>query len=386
MLKILTASDISECISALISRNKLWSNKNVKVFLIVNQTAGCFTNKNKAKHYKKIFNKAYEDIKSLPEVTNSIESRIYSTEYAGHAKELAQGIVAEIIASRKENDENIIISAGGDGTSLEVQTTLFLEAQKEIKKQEAIMNHIAILRLPLGTGNDGTDGHKIEETVELLKSNLCFKNEQAIKVYPEKAPDSEAVKLSKKNPLKYNEDNPQAPWYAFNIASIGLDAYVVYMTNTVKKKFPGNLYHICVPLSGLVYNKDLPTGNAKIQLFNKNGELSETIESPLTLAAFGVSGNRVYGGGHKVLPNEHNLCFAPEITLLRLLLENHRFVDGSFVGTDIASLHTAEKIRIEYDQPILLQCDGEQVLLTTAHFPIIMEKTAPCLRVIKKAE
>ena len=36
-----------------------------------------------------------------------------------------------------------------------------------------------------------------------------------------------------------------------------------------------------------------------------------------------------------------------------------------------------------YDKSILMQCDGETVMLTPAHFPLIIELTDPCLRVLK---
>ena len=45
---------------------------------------------------------------------------------------------------------------------------------------------------------------------------------------------------------------------------------------------------------------------------------------------------------------------------------------------------TAKKVRISYDMPILLQCDGEVAMLSRAHFPLIMEKTEPCVRVLSK--
>jgi diacylglycerol kinase family enzyme len=164
---------------------------------------------------------------------------------------------------------------------------------------------------------------------------------------------------------------------------MGLDAYVVYMTNTVKKKLPGNFYHLCVPLSGFVYDKDFPTGTANIEFFESKESKSGQLSLPITLLAFGASGNRVYGGGHKVLPDSNNLCVCPKISLLTLIKDNHKFVDGSFKGTPLASLHTVEKIRISYDKSILMQCDGETVMLTPAHFPLIIELTDPCLRVLK---
>lgn len=383
----LTPQDIAECISALVARNKLWSKKNVSLYFITNKTAGCFTNSKKSGHLRHLFSNVLSEIAALPECTASLSYKIFSTEYAGHAKDLTRSVVAQLIASNSTDSESLIVTAGGDGTSLEVQTALFKEAMQGPKHHDAITNHIAILRLPLGTGNDGTDGHKIEETIELLRGGLVFANARAVRIYPEKEPDEASVISSSggKDPAKYGDINFRPPWYAFNIASIGLDAYVVHMTNTVKKKLPGNFYHLCVPLSGLTYDKAFPSGTAKIEMFNENNEKTKELSFPITLLAFGASGYRVYGGGHKILPDSNNLCLAPKVTLWTLITQNHRFVDGSFKETDIASLHTVEKIRFSYDKSILMQCDGETVMLSPAHFPIIMELTDPCLRVLKPA-
>ena len=84
-----------------------------------------------------------------------------------------------------------------------------------------------------------------------------------------------------------------------------------------------------------------------------------------------------------ILPDSNNFCLAPKVSLWTLLKDNHKFVDGSFKGTELASLHTVEKVRLSYDKSILMQCDGETTMLTPAHFPLIIELTDPCLRVLK---
>lgn len=381
----LTPQDIAECISALIARNKLWNKKRVFLYFIANKAAGCFTNTKKSEQLKSFFSSVMSDISGLPECATSVSYKIFSTEYAGHAKDLTRSVVSQLIATDEPDSESLIVTAGGDGTSLEVQTALFKEAMLGPKHNDAIMNHIAILRLPLGTGNDGTDGHSIQETIEMLKGGLVFANNRAVRIYPEKEADEAAIKASSggKNPSKYGDVNFRPPWYAFNIASIGLDAYVVYMTNSVKKMLPGNFYHLCVPLSGFSYDKDFPTGVFNIELFENKEIKSGEISTPVTLMAFGASGNRVYGGGHKILPDSNNFCLAPKVSLWTLIKDNHRFQDGSFKGTKLASLHTVEKIRLSYDKPVLMQCDGETVMLSPAHFPLIIELTEPCLRVLK---
>ena len=386
----LTPEDIAECITALIARNKLWAGKKVDAYFIANKTAGCFTSSHKSEKYKKFFAETLESIQNNPECTAAISYKIFTTEYAGHASDLTHSVVSQLIATDDQDGklENLIITAGGDGTSLEVQTALYKCAMEGPKHKDAIMNKITILRLPLGTGNDGTDGHSIEETVELLKGGLLFSNSRAVKVYPEKNPSDDDIQASAKSCgkkcEKYCDPEFKSPWYSFNIASIGVDAYVVYLTNTVKKKLPGNFYHLCVPLGGILYDKDFPTGPADIELFEKSDEKTSELklDKGFTLMAFGASGYRVYGGGHKVLPNEKNFCIAPKVSLPVLIKHNNKFVDGSFVGTGLASLHSVEKIRINYDKPVLMQCDGETVMLTPAHFPLIMELTEPCLRVL----
>lgn len=382
MAEILTPTDIINCISALIARNKLFSGKNLQIYFITNKMAGCFTNKHKSEHYKKVFNQAEKEALKDPSCALTITSKIFATEYAGHAKDLANAVVTEMIGSYTPGDECILVAAGGDGTSLEVQTGLFLAAQSEPKKKEMIMNHLTLLRLPLGTGNDGTDGHSVEETIQLLKGPLVFQNARALKIYPEGKHTDEDIKRLGKDPAKYSDLNYAAPWYCFNIVSIGVDAYVVYMTNTVKKKLPGNFYHLCVPLSGIVYDKDFPIGNATIEMFDENGNKTEEVKTPITLTAVGASGYRVYGGGHKVLPNHHNVCIAPKLSLFKLIRDNHMFIDGSFVGTDVASLHSAEKVRIHYDKAILMQADGEVAMLCKEDFPLVIEKTEPCIRIL----
>lgn len=382
MSEKLTPKDITQCISALIARNKLWAGKDVQCYYITNKTAGCFTNKKKSKHYKKLFNDAEKEAIQYPSCAKSITNKIFATEYAGHGKDLANAVLVELIATYEPGNECIIIAAGGDGTSLEVQTSLYLAAQNEPKKREMIMNHITLLRLPLGTGNDGTDGHSVEETIELLKGPLVFQNIKALKIYPEGKHTEEDIKALKKDPKKYTNLNYDAPWYCFNIVSLGLDAYVVYMTNTIKQRLPGNFYHLCVPLSGLIYDKDFPTGTAKIEYYNENGVKTDEDTAPITLLAIGASGYRVYGGGHKILPDERNVCFTPKVTLPRLIKDNNKFVDGSYIKTDIATLHSADKVRIFYDKAILLQADGEVTMLCKEDFPLVVEKTEPCIRIV----
>ena len=390
MNSFLTPEIVADCISALVSRNKLWAGKNVRLAFIVNKTAGCFTNHRKSSAYGKLFLEEIAAAKKTAECTASLTYKVLATQYSGHARELARGVVAEYIALEQKNCEMILVTCGGDGTCLEVQETLYKEAQTEIKKKEAILNNITLLRLPLGTGNDGTDGHSIPELFDILKSQLVYKNTCAVKVYPEKPLSDDELMTAAlkdgKNPEKYGDINYKAPWYGFNIVSIGLDAYVVYLTNSIKKNMPGEFYHAAVPLSALVFNKDFKSGTAKIEFYDSEGQKFDEREGAITLFAFGVSGFRVYGGGQKVLPDSRNICLTPKMNLLKIIKESRGYAKGLHFNTGLSEAFDASKVRIFYDKPILFQSDGEVAMLTSAHFPLIIEKTEPCLRVLSKVE
>ncbi len=390
MKKLITPEGVAQCITALIARNKLWAGKRVSISFIVNKAAGCFTNKKKAARYGQLFESELAAAlgSGAPECTASISYKILATRYSGHARELALGLVAETVALGDTGLESVIVTCGGDGTSLEVQETLFKEAQADQKKKDAVMNRITLLRLPLGTGNDGTDGHSIPEVFEILKSQLVYTNSPAIKVYPEKMPSDEEIKKSAladgKKIERYGNVEYKAPWYGFNIVSIGLDAYVVYLSNAFKKRIPGEVYHLAVPFSALLFNKSFKPGTARIEFFDDNDNIIDEVNSKITLFAFGASGHRVYGGGHKVLPDNRNICFTKLVGLFTIIKESKKYAKGLHFSKGISEAFSAKKVRISYDQPILLQCDGESTIITKAQFPLIIEKTEPCVRVLTR--
>lgn len=382
---LLLPSDISDAVCCLVSKNKLWAGKKVVISIIANKTAGCFTHKKKSSKLKALLDNCIQRNSSRETVTQSIESKIYVTQYANHAKELTDAIIAEF-AGLEDDIHCLLVTAGGDGTCQEVQTALIKAAYSSEAKRNVVMNKITILRMPLGTGNDGTDGHNLQETIDLLEGPLHFANAKAVKVYYEGNPTEEQIKAYGKDPRKfsdkYDERIKDTPWFAFNITSIGIDAYVAFLTDFIKKRLPGNFYHLCVPLSGLLYDPTFPPGTGRFELYDKDGTLTEEITTPIEMFTVGASGYRVYGGGHVIFPNHHNVCVTPKLSLLRLMLENHHFVDGSF-GPDLATLHTAEKIKIYYDKPIIMETDGETMLSVPEHFPLIMERTEPCIRILE---
>ena len=117
----------------------------------------------------------------------------------------------------------LIVTAGGDGTHLEVQTAILKKSLENPEISAAIKKYITLLRLPLGTGNDGSDGRTMEEAMARLTEPAHFSLQRAIKVWYDTT-GKKPVSTS-----KFESLDACPPWYAFNIASIGIDAYITYI-------------------------------------------------------------------------------------------------------------------------------------------------------------
>lgn len=367
MSHLLTVQDVADSLGAITKVNPLFKGKDLFITLIANEKAGGFTQKAKSVKNKLQFQKAKERAAEKEEQVKSLQTKIFLTEYPGHAEELAVAEVAQFLALKNENAFHLIVACGGDGTSLEVQTALYKASLSSPQKKDAVMNNIAVFRLPMGTGNDGTDGRTIEESLAILEGPNHFA-------------------LSKVVTVKCNPAAGEKDWHSINIASIGLDAYVVYKTNQMKSKIPGNSYHVWVNLSALGYNKLFPPKSARFEIFDDDGNKIEDFEQSFEMLVFGLSGHRCYGGGHHILPNASNICVVQKVSSLEIAKYNKYFVDGSFVNTKIGKLYSGSKVLVHYDQDIFCQLDGEEHLLTKAHFPLEMSLSQPVLQIIESDE
>jgi hypothetical protein len=52
----------------------------------------------------------------------------------------------------------------------------------------------------------------------------------------------------------------------------------------------------------------------------------------------------------------------------------------------MADLFTAERLELDYDRKILAQVDGECWELGAADFPLVMERSEPLVRTIRRAD
>jgi diacylglycerol kinase family enzyme len=283
-------------------------------------------------------------------------SGLILTDRFGRPKDLASVLRADFFPSEfsDEGPFYLILTAGGDGTSRDV-----LQALYEMPRMQ---NQGAVLRLPLGTGNDGADAWELDRALELL-------------LYPSKLELSRAVRLT--------TARGRGPFYAFNILSLGLDAFVTHMTNKIKSFFPGDLYKLWVDLAALFYDRFYRPGPMGVCAFDDEGNPVKLFRESLLLLAMGVTGGRTYGSHRRILPDERNVCALKQMPLFRKWALKKSIDAGSHALAPEALLFSAHRIELRGDHRILAQMDGETISLTPEDFPAVLELTEPALPILK---
>lgn len=343
----------------LVERSPAFRGKSVDLVLIANPVAGGFTIRRRAEENRETFSTVLDWVKHNPVLTTSCSARLHLTDRAGHAREITEIVLDEMVSGYYRSDCVLIVTAGGDGTSHEVQTaiaTRMLEAgHMELRER------LCVLRLPFGTGNDGSDGRHLSEALELLTSEVDISFNRVV-----------CVKRTGDKPLKY----------AFNIASVGIDAFVSDMTNRLKTRLPGDVYKLWIDLACVFYNKIYRVGEMDLAT-SLNGTKVWSERAKWVLAVMGASGKRTYGSNQKILPGIENVCSVKEMPFISKLLIKERLKQGTHVNSPLASLCNADRLVIGYDRPVLMQLDGETVPLTAADFPVVMELTEACIPTLR---
>jgi diacylglycerol kinase family enzyme len=266
---------------------------------------------------------------------------------------------------------HLIITAGGDGTSLEVLSALY-------GAPRVLRSNFAVLRLPMGTGNDGADGRVLNEALDLLirPSRIEFQRALTLRT---------AGACGPADPSLETPSGPagKGPFLAFNILSVGLDAFVTRMTNRMKGSLPGDSYKLWVDIAALLYDRIYKVGPLRVRAFDDTGAPADSFNEKVLLLAMGVSGRRTYGSQKRILPDERNVCMVKQMPLLRKLALKGLFTTGGHVKSPEAVLFSAGRVEFSGEHPILAQMDGETVLLEPGDFPASIELTEPVIPVLK---
>jgi diacylglycerol kinase family enzyme len=252
---------------------------------------------------------------------------------------------------------HLVITAGGDGTSLEALVALYHAG-------EAARSSFAILRLPMGTGNDGADAWELDKALDLL-------------IYPAGIGFARALRLT-------TSVQGKGPFLAFNILSVGIDAFITHMTNKTKGKLPGDSYKLWVDIASLLYDLVYRVGPMEVRALDEKGRETASFREPLLLLAVGVSGRRTYGSHKWILPDDRNVCAVRQMSLFRKIALKGLFLTGKHIYKPESKLFNASRVEFRGEYPILAQMDGEAVLLHPVDFPASIELTSPVIPILTK--
>ncbi len=350
--------DLAEGIESLLRRTPIFPGRKLRVDLIANPRAGGFMRPRFALRRRHELEEVLKSSARLPARGAGVDFRLHLTERSGHAYDMADHIISES-SGDAPTDLRLLMTAGGDGTSLETAARL-------VDIPQAERSRFGILRLPMGTGNDGSEGRDLVTALGRFLAPARFDARHALRVTPASG-------------------GGKKPSWAFNIASVGLDAYVAHMTNRLKTLFPGDSYKFMVDLASVMYDKVYRVVPMGIQSWNARGEKRVDAPKEYLLLAVGASGNRQYGSNKKILPGADNVCSVSQTSLWRKLVAKGAIEKGQHATVREVGHFSAERLLLDYHERIILQCDGEVTMLDAADFPLGIERIAGLYNVLVPA-
>jgi diacylglycerol kinase family enzyme len=352
--------ELAASVSRLFERSPAFPGESLAIDLIANPKAGGFTRSAYSRQHMAELAQLESRAASLDPRGAPTSLELHCTERSGHAADIMRGIL-EASKSDKPGQRRIIITAGGDGTSLETAAAL-------VELPESERGRFALLRLPMGTGNDGSEGRNLGVCLARILGQMAFIPRRAIRVVPAPAGGKDIL-------------------WSFNIASVGLDAFVCEMTNRLKTHLPGDSYKFWVDVASVSYDRVWPPAPLTVRGFDEAGQETVSFTNPCLLLAFGVSGRRQYGSNKPILPDDDNVCAVFQMSLFKKLAFKDRIASGKHrsLGPEVLKLFSASRLRLEYDRGILLQREGEVTELAASDFPLVIEISEPVYNVLEPA-
>lgn len=340
--------ELADGLSYLLDRAPSLPRRLAGSLLVANPTAGGFTRPSYSKLRHAELLALRGKAAAMPPQAGRPRLKLGMTTRPSHAAEIARDFFADARASGLRDDEfRLVMPAGGDGTSFEVISSLM-----ELPAEER--RHYAVLRLPFGTGNDGSDGRELRSCLGRLLEPCAATQRTAILAAP-------------------NPEGGKSPIWSFNIASFGVDAYIAQMTNKLKTVFPGDFYKLWVDIASVFYDLAWPSRVLSVRAFSSSGAVSRDFRRRLLLLAIGASGNRQYGSNKAILPDENNVCAVSQMPLFRKLAVKGPLQKGGHTAFPEVDLFTAARLVLDYSDRILFQADGEITRFEAADFPISVD-------------
>ncbi|MFP4510002.1 MAG: diacylglycerol/lipid kinase family protein [Spirochaetaceae bacterium] len=324
-------------VARLLTRSPAYQTTGSTIHTIINPKSGLFSHKDRLRRSVEAL-EARAALISTPETETKRPFQLHLSEYPGHATNLVEHIVSD------SGRRTMLISAGGDGTHKDVLSGLVAAS---LDRPEMC----SVFRLPAGTGNDGADCATLSEAFELLPRLSDTTQHGALEI---RTADGQR-------------------YYAFNIASFGLDAYVAHITNRLRNGLLGNMYTLVADLATLFYVPVYGIPRTTLHVTRPDGSTHRS-QQQYALVAFGVSGHRRYGGDKPILPQHENLV-AIELPGFfgRIKLKRHVY-RGTHVHDPEVHLDSMAAMVIECEDRLPFQFDGESMWLEPAAFPVTVRR------------
>jgi diacylglycerol kinase family enzyme len=338
--------DLADGVRAILDHTPAFPDKRLFVDIIANPKAGGFKRRRFAALRFAELRQVIESASALPRRAREVAVRLHLTERCGHASAIAQRIIERSTANGTDSF-HIIMTAGGDGTSLET-------AERLLHLAEGDKDRFSLLRLPMGTGNDGSEGRDLVTALGRFLGKLKLERRAAVRVSPA-------------------EEGGKEPFWAFNIASVGLDAYVSDKTNKLKSVFPGDSYKFWVNVATLLYDRAYKVIPMGLKVWDLSGALVHESEKLRLFVGMGASGNRQYGSNKRILPGTENVVSCSQTGLIRKLLIKNQIETGRHEGIGEIEHFAASRIVVNNPDTLPVQCDGEAEELARCDFPLSME-------------
>ena len=320
----------------------LFPTRNLHIDLILNPGAGALRHRRQCKALLTALREAKAGKGSQNRPDRNLHVSCRTTEYPGHETAILDHLGAE---PAPPGDLRLIVIAGGDGTSRGALISV-------LDLEPSLRQDLFFFRLPLGTGNDAAETRDWATALAVLSGGDHRFTIKALPVLEVRIPGQ---------PLHYS----------FNIASVGLDAFVVHLTNKMKSWFPGNSYSLMVDLAAFFYEAFVRVVPTTIEL-TLHGKPVLKWQDRFLLAALGTTGHRTYGAGKRILPDDDNFCLAGKKNLLSKLALRRPFYEGTHRNLAGITLARGDFLKIDSPVRIPLQMDGEVLWLAVSDFPITL--------------
>jgi diacylglycerol kinase family enzyme len=309
----------------------------LSVDIVVNTRAGRLSHRGQFRRVQRTVQLFTAGLEGEHRPKESVIVHYHFTQYHGHAREIARRI---LLAGVEASRHRVIVSLGGDGTHGELLSVLS-------KADPVVLTRTTVFRLPLGSGNDGADAPDLVTALRLLLS----------------APTARGIPY-----LRVRAASGRS-FDAFNLVSVGIDAFVTDVSARLKSLVPGNLYRVAASASAALYQTLVRPREMTAEL-GRRGQAPIPRAGRFLLVAAGPTGSRTYGNGMRILPTEENVCLVHRMSTLQVMLLKGKMYRGEHVELPVVETFSAGSVTLRHEGRLPLQADGEATWLSKEDFPL----------------